>query len=36
MKPRYKTAYFILMEYWECLPEDERVDIDKRLKKCGC
>ena len=32
---RYKLAYTILMEYWESLPDNEKEDIDKRLKEVG-
>jgi len=32
----YKKAYSILMEYWDSLPDDEKNNIDKRLKKVGC
>ena len=31
----YKKAYNILMEYWDSLPDEEKEDIDKRLKECG-
>ena len=34
-KPDYETAYCILMEYWDSLPDDEKKDIDRRLRKCG-
>jgi hypothetical protein len=32
MKPDYEKAFNILMEYWDCLPEEEREEIDERLK----
>lgn len=32
-RPSYKKAFSILMEYWECLPDDQKKDIDKRLTK---
>ena len=32
----YKKAYSILMEYWDSLPDDEKNNIDKRLKKVWC
>ena len=35
MKPNYEEGYNILMEYWNCLPDEEKTDIDKRLKKVG-
>jgi len=31
-----KTGFNILMEYWESLPADQKVDIDKRLKEVNC
>jgi hypothetical protein len=31
----YKAGFNILMDYWDCLPEEERADIDKRLKEVG-
>ena len=33
--PNYKEAFNILMEYWDSLPDEEKVDIDKRLKEVG-
>jgi len=34
-EPNYKEAYNILMEYWDFLPDEEKVDIDKRLTEVG-
>ena len=31
MAPDYKAAYDILMEYWDCIPEEERVEVSKKL-----
>lgn len=31
----YQRAYNIFMEYWDNLPDEEKKDIDKRLKRCG-
>ena len=28
---RYKKGFDILMDYWDCLPEEEREEIDRRL-----
>ena len=28
----YKAAYNILMEYWDCIPEEEKVAVNKRLE----
>ena len=30
------TAFNILMEYWESIPEDEQPKVDKRLKEVNC
>lgn len=32
---RRTKGYNILMEYWDCLPEEEKQKIDKRLKDLG-
>jgi len=34
-EPDYETAYYILMEYWDSLPEERKEEIDKELKECG-
>lgn len=34
-KNKYKEAYLILMEYWDCLPDEQKPLIDKRMKKLG-
>jgi len=34
-KPNYKEAYFLLMTYWDSLPDEEKPQIDKELKKLG-
>ena len=34
-KDKYKEAYNILMEYWDCLPDEEKPNVDKRLKAIG-
>ena len=39
VRPTYAEltkGFNILMEYWDSLPEDEREDIDKRLKEVNC
>ena len=33
MGPDYKAAFNILMDYWDYIPEEERYQVDKRLKK---
>jgi len=30
---RYKIAYNIFMEYFDCIPEDERAEVSARLDK---
>ena len=32
MKPDYKAAFNILMDYWDCIPEDEKVVVDQKLR----
>jgi hypothetical protein len=34
-KPDYKKAYLILMECWDSLPDEEKAEIDKRIRECG-
>ena len=31
----YKKAYHILEEYFDSLPDEEKEDVDRRLKECG-
>ena len=31
----YKLAYDILMDYWDSLPDEDKKDIDERLKEAG-
>ena len=31
----YEKAYNVLMDYWDCLPDEEKPLIDRRLKGCG-
>jgi len=31
---RYVKAYNILMDYFDYLPEEDKVEIDKKLNKC--
>jgi hypothetical protein len=33
MKPDWKAAYNILMDYWDYIPEEDRITVDRRLKK---
>ena len=32
---KYQEAYNILMEYWDCLPDEEKQEVHKRLEKLG-
>ena len=32
MEPDYRAAYHILMDYWDCIPEEERLIVDQSLK----
>ena len=34
-KPNYEKGFEILMEYFDCIPEEERAEVDKRLRKCN-
>ena len=33
MKPDYKAAYNILMNYWDYIPEEERHIVDESLRR---
>lgn len=32
---KYKQGYWILMEYWDSLPEEEKPIIHKKLEEIG-
>ena len=32
---KYKKAYHVLMEYWDCLPDGEKPQVDKSLRSLG-
>ena len=32
---KFQTGYFILMDYWDILPDDEKENIDQKLKELG-
>jgi len=34
-KPDYKAAYYILMDYWDSLPDEEKDVINTKLARCG-
>ena len=31
MDPDYKAAYDLLMEYWDCIPEEEKEKVSEKL-----
>lgn len=31
----YKKAYNLFMDYWDYLPDEDKPEIDKKLKKLG-
>ena len=31
----YKKAYDILMDYFDCIPENERHEVDRKLRELG-
>ena len=35
MKPDYKKAFSVLLEYWEFIPDLEKNTVDEKLKECG-
>lgn len=34
-EPDYESAFNIMMEWFDCIPEDEREAVDEELKECG-
>jgi|TARA_Y100000310_G_C20524866_1_gene735509 hypothetical protein len=32
MEPDFKAAFNILMDYWDCIPEEEHKIVDQKLK----
>jgi len=32
VKPNWKAAFNILMDYWDFIPEEERILVDQKLK----
>ena len=34
-KPNYKKGYEILSEYFDSIAEEEKEEVDRRLKECG-
>lgn len=30
---RYKKAYYILMEYWDSIPDEEKEEVNNKLNK---
>jgi hypothetical protein len=35
IEDKYKKGYEILLEYFDCIPEEERGEVDKRLREIG-
>ena len=35
MKPNYKKAYNILMDYFDSISDEEQPKVSKRLEECG-
>lgn len=33
--PNYEEAYNILMDYFDYLPDEDKKELDKELKRCG-
>ena len=31
----YKKAYYILAEYWDCISDEEKPYVDRKLKRLG-
>jgi len=36
MKPDYEKGFNILMDWFNYIPEEDRIEVDKELKKVGC
>jgi hypothetical protein len=34
-KKNYKKAYYILIEYFDSISDEEKKEVDRELKKCG-
>ena len=32
---KYKLGYDILMDYWDCIPEEEKPKVHEQLKEIG-
>ncbi len=35
VNPNYKKGFDILMEYWDSIDDEQKEDVDKRLKELG-
>jgi hypothetical protein len=33
IKPNYKGGFNLLMDYWDIIPEEERIELNEKLKK---
>lgn len=36
IKPNYKKAYNILIDWFDCIPEEDRAEVSEELEKVGC
>jgi len=32
---KYRQGYHILMDYWDCIPDDEKIKVHERLMRVG-
>lgn len=32
MKPDYRIAFELMMDYWDCIPDDEKCVLNERLR----
>ena len=32
---KFQKAYYVLMEYFDSIADEEKKDVDRRLKECG-
>jgi len=35
MKADYRKAFFILVEYFDSISDEEKEEVNKKLKECG-
>ena len=34
-KPNYEKAYWIMADYFDSIADEEKPEVDKKLKECG-